>query len=345
MEPDEAAELVMRQLGSTALFAAKFREASSRALLLPRRRADGRTPLWQQRKRAYDLLSVASRYPSFPMLLEAYRECLRDVFDMPALQETLRAVNQRQIRVHVADSRTPSPFAGALLFSYVANYIYDGDAPLAERRAQALVDRPRSAARADGRCRSPRAARWRGDRGDRRAVAVPGGPVQGALDGWCPRPSVAHGRPDAGRAAMRVLPSPAEEVDGWVSRLIKARRVLELMVAGEKRLMAVEDAARLRDALGVPLPPGLPLAFLQPVPDALLDVVRRFARTHGPFTTQDVAKRYELSVEVLEATLQRLVQTGRVAEGGFRPGGVNREWIDSEVLRSIRRKSLAKLRK
>jgi ATP-dependent Lhr-like helicase len=138
MEPEEASQLVMQQLGSTALFAAKFREAASRALLLPRRRADGRTPLWQQRKRAYDLLSVASRYASFPILLEAYRECLRDVFDMPALTETLRAVQNRGIRVHVVDSRTPSPFAGALLFSYVANYIYDGDAPLAERRAQAL---------------------------------------------------------------------------------------------------------------------------------------------------------------------------------------------------------------
>ncbi len=138
MEPEEAAELVLRQLGSTALFAAKFRESAARALLLPRRRADGRTPLWQQRKRAYDLLSVASQYPSFPILLEAYRECLRDVFDMPALMETLRNIGSRALRVHTVDSRTPSPFASALLFSYVANYIYDGDAPLAERRAQAL---------------------------------------------------------------------------------------------------------------------------------------------------------------------------------------------------------------
>src|SRR6202012_4327110 len=138
LEAEEAADLVLRQLGSTALFAAKFRESAARALLLPRRRADGRTPLWQQRKRAYDLLSVASRYASFPMLLEAYRECLRDVFDMPALQETLRQIAARQLRVHVVDSRTPSPFAGALLFSYVANYIYDGDAPLAERRGQGV---------------------------------------------------------------------------------------------------------------------------------------------------------------------------------------------------------------
>src|SRR5271154_5430176 len=138
IDPNEATDLVLRQLGATALFAAKFRESAARALLLPRRRVRGRAPLWQQRKRAYDLLSVAARYPSFPILLEAYRECMRDVFDMPALLETLRAIRQRNVRVHVADTRTPSPFASSLLFSYVANYIYDGDAPLAERRAQAL---------------------------------------------------------------------------------------------------------------------------------------------------------------------------------------------------------------
>ena len=138
LEPAEAAELVLRQLGSTALFAAKFRESASRALLLPRRRADGRTPLWQQRKRAYDLLAVASRYASFPILLEAYRECLRDVFDMPALMEVLRGIGDGSLRVHTVDTEKSSPFAAALLFGYVANYIYDGDAPLAERRAQAL---------------------------------------------------------------------------------------------------------------------------------------------------------------------------------------------------------------
>ena len=139
VESAEAMQLVLRQLGSTALFAGRFREAAGRALLLPRRRADQRSPLWQLRKRSYDLLSVASRYPSFPLLLEAYRECLRDVFDMPALIETLRAIEQRQLRVHVVETRKPSPFASSLLFSYVANFVYEGDAPLAERRAQALT--------------------------------------------------------------------------------------------------------------------------------------------------------------------------------------------------------------
>ncbi len=342
MEPDEAAQLVMQQLGSTALFAAKFREAASRALLLPRRRADGRTPLWQQRKRAYDLLSVASRYASFPILLEAYRECLRDVFDMPALLETLRAVANRSIRVHVTDSRTPSPFAASLLFSYVANYIYDGDAPLAERRAQALsIDQEQlRELLGDADLRELL---------DSGAIEEVEEQLQCIVDPYKARSmdgvhDLLLRLGDMTRAEIAAR-SISVEVAAGVDRLIKARRALELMVAGEKRVMAVEDAARFRDALGVPLPPGLPSAFLEPATDALLDVVRRFARTHGPFTTNALADRYSLSNAFVEATLQRLVGMGRVAEGGFRPGGVNREWIDAEVLRSIRRKSLAKLRK
>jgi ATP-dependent Lhr-like helicase len=342
MEPEEAAQLVMQQLGSTALFAAKFREAASRALLLPRRRADGRTPLWQQRKRAYDLLSVASRYPSFPMLLEAYRECLRDVFDMPALMETLRATANRTIRVHVTDSRTPSPFAASLLFSYVANYIYDGDAPLAERRAQALsIDQDQlRELLGDADLRELL---------DLGAIEEVEEQLQCVVDPYKARSmdgvhDLLLRLGDMTRAEIAAR-SNSEDVAASVDRLIKARRALELMVAGEKRVMAVEDAARLRDALGVPLPPGLPAAFLEPAPEALLDIGRRYARTHGPFTTNDLAQRFALPKASVEATLQRLVGLGRVAEGGFRPGGVNREWIDAEVLRSIRRKSLAKLRK
>jgi ATP-dependent Lhr-like helicase len=346
MEPEEAAQLVMQQLGSTALFTAKFREAASRALLLPRRRADGRTPLWQQRKRAYDLLSVASRYPSFPILLEAYRECLRDVFDMPALMETLRAIASRSIRVHVTDSRTPSPFAASLLFSYVANYIYDGDAPLAERRAQALsIDQEQL-------------RELLGDADLRElldigAIEEVEEQLQCVVDPYKARSMdgvhdllLRLGDMTRAEIAARSASGDVEEgVDRLIDRLLKARRVLELMVAGEKRVMAVEDAARLRDAIGVPLPPGLPLAFLEAAPYALLDIVRRYARTHGPFTTNDIAHRYSLAKVSVEATLQHLVGMGRIAEGGFRPGGVNREWIDAEVLRSIRRKSLAKLRK
>ncbi len=342
LEPAEAAELVQSQLGATALFAAKFREAASRALLLPRRRADGRTPLWQQRKRAYDLLSVASRYASFPILLEAYRECLRDVFDMPALAETLRAIGNRQIRTHVVDSRTPSPFAGALLFSYVANYIYDGDAPLAERRAQALsIDQDQlRELLGDADLRELL---------DINAIEETEEQLQSLADTYRARSLdgvhdllLRLGDLTRDELARRTT---GLDLDATLERLFRARRALELRVAGEKRVLAVEDVARVRDAIGVPLPPGLPTAFLDPAPDALLDIIRRYARTHGPFTTPELALRYDLPKESVESVLQRLVGTGRVIEGAFLPGGTNREWIDAEVLRTIRRKSLARLRK
>ena len=342
LEPEEAAELVLRQLGSTALFAAKFRESAARALLLPRRRADGRTPLWQQRKRSYDLLGVASRYSSFPILLEAYRECLRDVFDMPALMEVLRAVGNRSIRVQTVDSRTPSPFASALLFSYVANYIYDGDAPLAERRAQALsIDQDQlRELMGDADLRELL---------DVSAIEETEEQLQCLTESWRARSmdgvhDLLLRLGDLSRDELRVR-CVSGDVAESVDRLLKARRALEVQVAGVKRVIAVEDAARYRDALGVPLPPGLPTAFLTAMPEALLDVVRRFARTHGAFTTSECAMRFGLSSVSVEAVLQRLVQVGRVQEGGFRPGGVHREWIDVEVLRQIRRKSLARLRK
>ena len=342
LEPDEAAELVLRQLGSTALFAAKFRESAARALLLPRRRADGRTPQWQQRKRAYDLLSVASQYASFPILLEAYRECLRDVFDMPALMETLRNIGGRSLRVHTVDSRTPSPFASALLFSYVANYIYDGDAPLAERRAQALsIDQDQlRELMGDADLRELL---------DINAIEETEEQLQCLAETYRARNmdgvhDLLLRLGDLTGAELR-LRCVSDEVAGTIGKLMRARRVLEIQVAGEKRLIAVEDAARYRDALGVPLPPGLPSVFLQEAPNALIDSVRRFARTHGPFTTNEAAARFDLPMEGVEAVLQGLVQSGKVVEGGFRPGGIHREWCDNEVLRAIRRRSLARLRK
>ena len=342
LDAAEAAEMVLHQLGSTALFAVKFREAASRALLLPRRRADGRTPLWQQRKRAYDLLNVASRYASFPILLEAYRECLRDVFDMPALAETLRAISNRSIRVHVADSRTPSPFASALLFSYVANYIYDGDAPLAERRAQALsIDQDQlRELLGDADLRELL---------DINAIEEAEEQLQFLAEGYKARnlDAIHDLLLRLGDLTPEELARRCEGVDveAAVTKLKRVRRVLEVRIAGERRLIAIEDAGRVRDALGVPLPPGLPVAFLEAAPDGLLDIVRRYARTHGPFTTKEITQRYGLSMALLESVLQRLVGMGRIVEGGFRPGGLNREWIDIEVLRTVRRKSLARLRK
>ncbi len=340
-DPDDVEALILRQLGGTSLFAAKFREAAARALLLPRRRMGGRTPLWQQRKRAADLLAVASKFGSFPMLLEAYRECLRDLFDVPALIETLRAVRERRIRVVTVDSTTPSPFAASLLFGYVAQYLYDGDAPLAERRAQALsIDHTQlKALLGDAELR---------DVLDRGAIED----VERELQHLAPERHVKSvdglhdlllrlGDLSPADVAIRcALSNPFEAIE----TLVRARRAIRLPIAGATRIVAVEDASRYRDALGTPLPLGLPAALLEPVRDPLLDLVMRFARTHGPFTTGDVARHFALSEAVVEKTLRRAVAAGRLHEGDFRPGGTHREWCEPGVLGQIRRRSLAKVR-
>lgn len=342
VESAEAMQLVLRQLGSTALFAGRFREAAGRALLLPRRRADQRSPLWQLRKRSYDLLSVASRYPSFPMLLEAYRECLRDVFDMPALIETLRAIEQRQLRVHVVETHKPSPFASSLLFSYVANFVYDGDAPLAERRAQALtIDQDQ--------------LRELLGEADLRELLDPDAIAEVEEMAQCLVESHrAHSADGIHDLLLRLGDLSREELGRrvaspelleYLDRLLRARRLLDLRIAGERRLIAVEDAARYRDALGIPLPPGLPASLIDPVVQPVLELVRRYARTHGPFTLREVADRFALDAGIIENTLRQLSVEGRILEGGFRPGGLHREWCDAEILRQIRCKSLAKLRR
>jgi ATP-dependent helicase Lhr and Lhr-like helicase len=342
VESAEAMQLVLRQLGSTALFAGRFREAAGRALLLPRRRADQRSPLWQLRKRSYDLLSVAARYPSFPLLLEAYRECLRDVFDMPALIEILQEIEQRKLRVHVVETRKPSPFAASLLFSYVANFVYDGDAPLAERRAQALTIDQDQLREILGEA-------------DLRELLDPDAIAQVEEAAQClletQRARSADGihdlclrLGDLSRAELALRVASPDVLEG-LPRLIRARRLLELNIAGEKRLVAAEDAARYRDALGIPLPPGLAVALLEPVAHPVLELVRRYARTHGPFTLRQCADRFALDPAAVEIALRHLAAEGRVLEGGFRPGGLHREWCDAEILRLIRRKSLARLRR
>jgi ATP-dependent helicase Lhr and Lhr-like helicase len=342
LDPQEATDLVLRQLGATSLFAAKFRESAARALLLPRRRAHGRAPLWQQRKRAYDLLSVASRYPTFPMLLEAYRECVRDIFDIPAFLEVLRSIENSELRVHVADSQKPSPFASSLLFSYVANYIYEGDAPLAERRAQTLsIDQEQlQELLGDADLRELL---------DSDAIAEVENQLQ-AL-GETQRVRSADGIHDLllrlGDLSRLEIERRAsiQDVMQSLDHLLGARRLLEIEIAGEERLIAVEDAARYRDALGTTLPAGVPASLLQPVARPLLELLRRFARTHGPFTSGEAALRFGLSIAQVEPQLRTLALDGRIIEGGFRPAGLHREWCDLEVLRQIRRKSLARLRK
>jgi ATP-dependent Lhr-like helicase len=338
---DEAEPLVVRQLGATALFAAKFREAAARALLLPRRRPGGRTPLWQQRKRAADLLAVAAKYGSFPMILEAYRELLRDVFDIPALIETLTRIESRDIRTVTVDSAVPSPFASALLFGYVANYIYDGDAPLAERRAQALsIDQ--------AQLRELLGEAELRELLDADALTDVEGQLQQLDERYRARSAdgvhdlLLHLGDLAVEEIERRAAVPATEA---IDALVRDRRILSVNIGGATRFVPVEYAARYRDALGVPLPPGLPESLLEPVRDAALDLARRYARTHGPFTTAEFAARYAFGRSTAEALLKTLAAAGRLLEGEFRPGGSGREWCDPDVLQTIRRRSLAKLRR
>ena len=339
--PDEAERLLFRQLGGTALFAARFREVAARALLLPRRRPGTRTPLWQQRKKASDLLAVAARFGSFPALLETYRECLRDQFDVPALLDVLARVARRTMHVTTVDTDTPSPFAASLLFAYTANFIYDGDAPLAERRAQALlVDQ----------------SQLRDLMGDieLRELLDAGviEEVEAQLQHADPRYRARSADAvhdlllrigDLTREELAAR-SASDQVARSIRTLVSARRVLEVPVGRGARFIAVEDAARYRDALGAPLPTGLPASLLEPVADPLGDLVLRFARTHGPFTTEAVASRFGISAGTAAAALARLASRGRVLQGTFTPGRLGREWCENDVLRVIRQRSLARLR-
>ena len=340
-DPDEIDSLVMRQLGSTSLFAARFRETAARALLLPRRRPGMRTPLWRQRKRAAGLLAVASRFGSFPAVLETYREVLRDHFDMPALVDVLRRVSSGTVRVRTIDSSKPSPFAASLLFSYVANYIYDGDAPLAERRAQALsVDQAQlRELLGDAELRElldPAAL----DTVERELQCLDNARRVRSADG------IHDLLIQIGDLAPEEIEARCDMPDAraTIAALERAHRIVPLLIAGERRYAAVEDVARYRDALGTPLPAGLPDALLEPVRDPAGDLVSRFARSHGPFTSETLADRYGLGKAVVETLLTRLTGSGRVIQGEFRPGGVEREWVDADVLRRLRGRSLARLR-
>ncbi len=348
-EPEEIENIVVRELGGSSLFAARFREAAGRALLLPRRRPGLRTPLWMQRKRAADLLHVAARYPSFPLILEAYRECLQDVFDLPGLVELARRVRRREVRLVTVDTQAPSPFAASLLFGYVANYLYDGDAPLAERRAQALsVDQAQlRELLGEAELRELLDARALAELELQLQALEPPHQARNAdrfhdmllrLGDLTPPEAVARIEPPPGRSAEMT----ARE---WLDELQRERRVVRLVIGGEERFAAVEDAARLRDALGVALPLGLPQALLAHAPHALRELVARYARTHGPFRASDVARRYGMGEGPITSALLELQAGERVLEGEFRPGGSGREWCGSEVLTTLRRRSLARLRK
>ncbi len=343
-EPDEIEEIVTAEVGGSALFASRFRECAARALLLPRRDPGRRSPLWQQRQKSSQLLSVASKYPSFPIVLEAVRECLQDVYDVPALVGLMRDLSSRKVKVAEVATEQPSPFARSLLFGYVAAFMYEGDNPLAERRAAALSLDQGLLAELLGRA-------------ELRELLDP--EVLAELEAELQRLTPDRQARDAEGVAdlLRLLgplsteevvarsTADRDEVAGWLKLLFDARRVVEVRMAGEQRWTTVEDVTRLRDGLGVPVPPGTPEAFTEPVADPLADLVSRFARTHGPFTGADVASRLGVGIAVAHQTLVRLAGQGRVLEGEFRPSGAGSEWCDAEVLRRLRRRSLAALRK
>ncbi|THA59851.1 DEAD/DEAH box helicase [Streptomyces sp. A0958] len=334
----EIAQIVTDQVGGSALFASRFRECAARALLLPRRSPGKRTPLWQQRQRAAQLLQVASEFGSFPIVLEAVRECLQDVFDVPGLTEVMGDLEARRIRLVEVTTPEPSPFARSLLFGYVAQFLYEGDSPLAERRAAALSLDSRLLAELLGRAELrelldadvltelERELQWLAD--DRRIKDV-----EGVAD------------------LLRVLgPLTDEELaergaePPWAQELESARRAIRVRIAGAAHWAAIEDAGRLRDALGTALPVGVPEAFTEPVKDPLGDLLARYARTHGPFTSTAAAARFGLGTAVTDGALQRLAASGRIVQGEFHPAGIGQEWCDATVLRRLRRRSLAALR-
>ncbi|WP_439693007.1 Lhr family ATP-dependent helicase [Curtobacterium sp. SP.BCo] len=359
-ERDDLEALVTDEVGSSALFAARFRECAARALLLPRRNPGQRSPLWQQRQRASQLLEVAQKYPSFPIVLETVREVLQDVYDVPSLLGIADDIAGRRIRLVETETEQPSPFARSLLFGYVAAFMYEGDTPLAERRAAALSLDSTLLGELLGRAElrellDPSVIagverdlqRLSPDRRARDAEGIVDVlRLVGALDvdeivdrSWL-APADADADADAGadRAAATATVQTA------LAALERDRRVLSFSHAGATRFAVIEDAARLRDALGVPLPIGVPTAFIEPVADPLGDLIGRYARSHGPFSAQDAAARLGLGIAVVQDTLRRLVADRRVVEGEFRPDRQGAEWCDAEVLRRIRTKSLAALR-
>ncbi len=340
-DPDGIEEDVIRVLPGTALFASVFREASARALLLPRRRPGQRTALWQQRQRSADLLAAAAQHPTFPMLLETMRECLRDVFDVPALREVMRDLRSRKTKLVAVDTDKASPFAQSLLFRWVAIYMYEGDAPLAERRAAALaLDRDL--------LRELLGEEELRELLDPAALDELELELQGLAEGRGARHADdLHDllRSVGDLTVTEIAGRSARDPTPWIDQLIDDGRALPVRVAGDERFAAVEDAAALRDALGVSLPLGLPAVFTEPSERPLERLVARYARTHAPFLASQVATRLGAAPDRVRAALIALEAAGRVTHGEFRPDGVEREWCDVDVLRRLRRRSLAALRR
>ena len=339
IEPDEVEELVIAELSSSALFGARFRENAARALLIPRAYPGRRTPLWQQRLKAQALLQIAQRYSEFPIVLETYRECLRDMLDLTGLQQLLTALSRRELSLVEVETATASPFASSLLFDYIAAYMYEGDAPSAERRAAALsLDRE--------------LLRELLGQEELRDLIDPDALAQVEADLQCLSPRTAVATSDQLHDALRRLGdltltelllrvTPGVPGQALLEQLVATRRAISLRIGGEQRWIAAQDAGLYRDAVGAAPPSGLPDAFTATVDTALPQLLRRFAATHGPFTTETVRERYRLDPG---PTLRELERDGAIVQGELRPGGSSREWCDPEVLRRLRRASVAALR-
>jgi ATP-dependent helicase Lhr and Lhr-like helicase len=336
LEPDEVEQIVVAEVGGSALFAARFRECAARSLLLPRRDPRRRTPLWQQRHRSAQLLSVAAKYERFPVVLEAMRECLQDVYDVDGLRELMSDVRARRVRAVEVETQSASPFARGMMFGYTGMFLYDADLPLAERRAAALSLDTALLAELLG----SEAIR---ELLDADVVAEVERSLQ-RLD----RPA-RHAEDAADLLRFLGDLSVAEAAERgvrpeWLAELESARRAIRVRIAGDERYLAIEDAGRIRDALGAALPVGVPEAFTEPVPDPLGDLISRYARTHGPFPASEAATRFGLGVSVVTGVLDRLAGTGRLVRGELRPHGTQTEYCDADVLRRLRRASLARLR-
>ncbi|HEY4269272.1 MAG TPA: ATP-dependent helicase [Galbitalea sp.] len=365
-EAGELEQLVTDEVGGSALFAARFRECAARALLLPRYNPGKRSPLWQQRQRASQLLEVARKFPSFPIVLETVREVLQDVYDLPALMSLTARIARRDIRIVETETETASPFARSMLFGYVAAFMYEGDSPLAERRATALsldstllaelLGRAELRELLDPKVLEQTEAELQRLAPDRRAKGLEGvvdllrilGPL--SLEELAPRWSSSTTEPDPRWSSSTTEPArpgvieTTPELTDILATLTAAHRILPARIAGDDRFAIIEDASRLRDALGVPLPIGVPTAFIDPVADPVADLVSRYARTHGPFAAASVADRFGLGIAVVLDALRRLGSERRVVEGEFRPGATGSEWVDAEILRRLRSRSLAALR-
>ncbi|WP_460796688.1 ATP-dependent helicase [Microbacterium sp. GXF0217] len=356
-DPDELEQLVTEEVGGSALFASRFRECAARALLMPRTNPNRRSPLWQQRQRSAQLLEVARRHPTFPVILETLREVLQDVYDLPSLRALATSIADRRVRLVETEPAQPSPYARDLLFGYVGAFMYEGDSPLAERRAAALSVDPALLGELLGTvemrelldpeviAQFEREAQRLDP--DRRARGLEG--VADLLRMLGPM--------DATEIAQRLAPTddptdahtPLEAAYAHLDALVTARRAIPVTIGGVARFAAIEDAARLRDALGAALPTGIPVAFLEPLADPLGDLIARHARTHGPFTTDAVAARFGIGTAVARHTLQRLESAGRISSGYFLSAAeaaadAGPEWCDTEVLRRLRMRSLAAIR-